>query len=185
MKKARITKITEKKEFAGLHVFELTLHSENEVDDGVIGNIYKQTATPGVEVNQEIEYTINDKGTIKIQTEYEKRKLAENTTSSTAFGYVKSNTMTKEDWTAKDKLKSDSIARQTALKAAVAFTQSYIASGTKLAPKDITNIAGEFMRFITDEIIPEKSTAEIIKDYKVDVKKAKSIIEKNEEKLPF
>lgn len=39
---------------------------EVEIDNGDIGNMYKKSDNPFVEVGQEINYTLSDKGTLKI-----------------------------------------------------------------------------------------------------------------------
>ena len=68
MKTAKITNIEQKPEFKTndgktLYVFEL------ELDNGDKGAIFKQKDNPYVEVGQEINYDLTDRGTIKIQRE--------------------------------------------------------------------------------------------------------------------
>ena len=68
MKTAKITNIEKKPDFKTndgktLYVFELDL------DNGDKGAIFKQKDNPYVEVGNSINYTINERGTIKIQRE--------------------------------------------------------------------------------------------------------------------
>ena len=68
MKKAKILSINKKKDFntndgKTLYVFDL------ELDNGDTGVIYKTKDNPYVSIDQEIKYTINERGTIKIERE--------------------------------------------------------------------------------------------------------------------
>jgi hypothetical protein len=68
MKKAKILSINKKKDFntndgKTLYVFDL------ELDNGDTGVIYKTKDNPYVSIDQEIKYTISERGTIKIERE--------------------------------------------------------------------------------------------------------------------
>ena len=61
MKTANIKSVQPSGNFKELFMFEV------ELDNGDTGNIYKKSINPGLELGQSVTYTINDKGTIKIQ----------------------------------------------------------------------------------------------------------------------
>ena len=61
MKTANIKNVQPSGNFKELFMFEV------ELDNGDTGNIYKKSINPGLELGQSVTYTINDKGTIKIQ----------------------------------------------------------------------------------------------------------------------
>ena len=100
-KTSKITNIVGDGSFKDLLVFELTL------DNGDLGKIYRKESSPPLEVGQDITYTINDKGTIKIAFKG----------GGGNFSAPITNKMSKEDWAKKDEL----IVRQTCLKASAEF----------------------------------------------------------------
>ena len=59
-KKSKLNHVNFTGEWKGLYKYEL------EFEDGTIGTMYKKQENPGVEVDSTYDYTINDKGTIKI-----------------------------------------------------------------------------------------------------------------------
>ena len=61
MKTANIKSVQPSGNFKELFMFEV------ELDNGDTGNIYKKSINPDLELGQSVTYTINDKGTIKIQ----------------------------------------------------------------------------------------------------------------------
>ena len=61
MKTANIKSVQPSGNFKELFMFEV------ELDNGDTGNIYKKSQNHGLELGQSVTYTINDKGTIKIQ----------------------------------------------------------------------------------------------------------------------
>ena len=61
MKTGKVTNVQGSGTFKELFVFELQL------DNGDTGKIYKKGQDAGVKVGDEITYTLNDKGSIKIQ----------------------------------------------------------------------------------------------------------------------
>ena len=63
MKTAKVTNVQGSGTFKELYVFELQL------DNNDTGKIYKKGQDAGVKIGDEINYTLNDKGSIKIQRE--------------------------------------------------------------------------------------------------------------------
>ena len=68
MKKSKLKNAQQNGMFKEYYKFEL------EFENGDAGNIYKKADSSGLTLGEEYEYTINDKGTIKIQTEYMKNQ---------------------------------------------------------------------------------------------------------------
>jgi hypothetical protein len=66
-KEAKVTKVQGDGMFNDLYKFEL------ELDNGDSGKVYKKLDNAGVQIGETITYTQNDKGTIKVQTGYQKR----------------------------------------------------------------------------------------------------------------
>ena len=66
-KEAKVTNIQGDGMFNDLYKFEI------ELDNGDSGKVYKKRDDSGVQIGETITYTKNDKGTIKVQTGYEKR----------------------------------------------------------------------------------------------------------------
>tara|TARA_R110002020_G_scaffold346394_1_gene560270 strand:+ start:3176 stop:3520 length:345 start_codon:yes stop_codon:yes gene_type:complete len=62
MKKSKIKNIQGSGTFKDFFVFEIEFHNND------IGNMYKKTKSSNLNIGQEVSYTINEKGTIKIQT---------------------------------------------------------------------------------------------------------------------
>ena len=67
MKTSKITTVNKVDMFNGLYVFEITTDSGDE------GRIYKKQDDPKVKEGDEITYSITDKGTMKIQNEFEQQ----------------------------------------------------------------------------------------------------------------
>ena len=65
--KAKVKSIKGDGKFKELFKYEI------ELDNGEFGKIYKKNSDSGLYEGQEIEYEINDKGTLKVFTEFEKK----------------------------------------------------------------------------------------------------------------
>ena len=122
MKTAKVTNVQGSGTFKELYVFELQL------DNGDAGKIYKKGQDAGVKVGEEITYTINDKGSIKIQREQY---------SGSSGGYQKSNPDVQK-----------SIIKQSSLKAAVELCSAYIKSGNSVNSADVLRLADTFTNWV-------------------------------------
>mgnify|MGYP003149058207 CR=1 FL=1 len=93
-------------EFNDLHKYEIELEDNGE---RVIGNIFKKTDNPYFKEGDEVEYTINENGTLKLnkpgQTPYNKKS-----TPNTGYKYQATST------------EAERIARSVALKVAIEHT---------------------------------------------------------------
>jgi hypothetical protein len=66
MKNSKVVNVQGSRMFKELYVFEV------ELDNGDIGKVYRKSDDPKLSIGQEISYTLNDKGSIKIVTDYQK-----------------------------------------------------------------------------------------------------------------
>ena len=66
MKNSKVVNVQGSGMFKELYVFEV------ELDNGDVGKIYRKSNDSKLSVGQDISYTINDKGSIKIVTDYQK-----------------------------------------------------------------------------------------------------------------
>jgi hypothetical protein len=71
MKNSKVVNVQGSGMFKELYVFEL------ELDNGDIGKIYRKSNDSKLSVGQDISYTINDKGSIKIVTDYQKNNQSQ------------------------------------------------------------------------------------------------------------
>ena len=124
MKSSKVTNVQGNGTFKDMHVFEV------ELENGDMGKIYKKSREAGIDV----EYTMNEKGTIKIVTEYQKN-LAAGSVSSNGV----TNTYKKDDNVQK------LIVKQSSLKAAVDYC-----SGGNFEPRDVLKVAQEFVDWVMD-----------------------------------
>jgi hypothetical protein len=65
MKESNVSSVQGSGMFKELYVFEV------EMQNGDVGKIYRKTDDPKLKEGQLIKYTMNDKGSIKIQTDYQ------------------------------------------------------------------------------------------------------------------
>ena len=121
MKTAKVTNVQGSGTFKELYVFEIQL------DNGDTGKIYKKGQDAGVKVGDEITYTLNDKGSIKIQREQYQNNNYSN----------KSNPDVQK-----------SIIRQSSLKAAVELCSAYVKTGTSVNTADVLRIADTFTNWV-------------------------------------
>tara|TARA_Y100001973_G_C5204596_1_gene340527 strand:- start:3748 stop:4173 length:426 start_codon:yes stop_codon:yes gene_type:complete len=114
-------------EFNDLHKYEIELEDNGE---RVIGNIFKKTDNPYFKEGDEVEYTINDKGTLKLnkpgQTPYNQKST---------LGYK---------YQTKD-LEPERIARSVSLKVAMEH-----ADRTGKSTKEGLKLAATFEKFILE-----------------------------------
>ena len=68
MKNSKVVNVQGSGMFKELYVFEV------ELDNGDIGKIYRKSNDSKLSNGQDISYTINDKGSIKIVTDYQKNQ---------------------------------------------------------------------------------------------------------------
>tara|TARA_R100000742_G_C4269412_1_gene87897 strand:+ start:266 stop:679 length:414 start_codon:yes stop_codon:yes gene_type:complete len=68
MKNSKVKNVQGSGMFKELYVFEI------ELDNGDIGKIYRKSNDSKLSVGQDISYTMNDKGSIKIVTDYQKNQ---------------------------------------------------------------------------------------------------------------
>tara|TARA_R100001443_G_scaffold80547_2_gene87554 strand:- start:744 stop:1157 length:414 start_codon:yes stop_codon:yes gene_type:complete len=68
MKNSKVVNVQGSGMFKELYVFEI------ELDNGDIGKIYRKSNDSKLSVGQDISYTMNDKGSIKIVTDYQKNQ---------------------------------------------------------------------------------------------------------------
>jgi hypothetical protein len=73
MKNSKVVNVQGSGMFKELYVFEV------ELDNGDIGKIYRKSNDSKLSVGQDISYTINDKGSIKIVTDYQKNNQSQST----------------------------------------------------------------------------------------------------------
>ena len=122
MKTTKVTNVQGSGTFKELYVFELQL------ENGDSGKIYKKGQDAGVKVGEEITYTLNEKGSIKIQREQYQQ----------SGGYsTKSNPDVQK-----------SIIKQSSLKAAVELCSSYIKSGSSVNSADVLRLADTFNNWV-------------------------------------
>ncbi len=114
--KSKVKKITGDGSWNDLYKFEI------ELDNGDIGKLYKKRDDSGLSIGQEIDYNINEKGSLKIITNYEK-------------SYAKSNNRGSD--------KEELICRQSSLKCATDFI---IANGGD--SNDVIKLAEKFVAFV-------------------------------------
>mgnify|MGYP003141801973 FL=1 len=131
MKSSKVTNVQGNGTFKDMHVFEV------ELENGDMGKIYKKSREAGIDVGQELEYTMNEKGTIKIVTEYQKNLAA---------GSVSSNGVT--NTYKKDDNVQQLIVKQSSLKAAVDFCDD------TSTVKDVIKVAQEFVDWVMDNKVP-------------------------------
>ena len=74
--KSKVKKITGDGTWNDLYKFEI------ELDNGDIGKLYKKRDDSGLSIGQEIDYNINEKGSLKIITNYEKSYAKSNNRGS-------------------------------------------------------------------------------------------------------
>ena len=96
MKNSKVVNVQGSGMFKELYVFEV------ELDNGDVGKIYRKSNDSKLSNGQDISYTINDKGSIKIVTDYQKNNQSQSSPKQ-------------------DVDKNNSIARAVALKCAVEF----------------------------------------------------------------
>ena len=68
MKNSKVVNVQGSGMFKELYVFEV------ELDNGDVGKIYRKSNDSKLTNGQDISYTINDKGSIKIVTDYQKNQ---------------------------------------------------------------------------------------------------------------
>ena len=134
MKSSKVTNVQGNGTFKDMHVFEV------ELENGDMGKIYKKSREAGVDVGQELEYTMNEKGTIKIVTEYQKNLAA---------GSVSSNGVT--NTYKKDDNVQQLIVKQSSLKAAVDFCDD------TSTVKDVIKVAQEFVDWVMENKKPDEN----------------------------
>ena len=115
MKNSKVVNVQGSGMFKELYVFEV------ELDNGDIGKIYRKSNDSKLSVGQDISYTINDKGSIKIVTDYQKNN--------------QSQSSTKQDDVQK------LIVKQSSLKAAVDYDN-------KCTPEDVLKNAQMFYEWV-------------------------------------
>jgi hypothetical protein len=71
MKNSKVVNVQGSGMFKELYVFEV------ELDNGDIGKIYRKSNDSKLSIGQDISYTINDKGSIKIVTDYQKNNQSQ------------------------------------------------------------------------------------------------------------
>ena len=113
--------------FMDLYKFEVSM------EDGTTGNMFKKTDNPYIEVGQEVHYSINHKGTIKILPADGSNWEDKKTTSVHAIVPTSSRILTKDEL----------IVRQTCIKAAVEFCRS-----NNCGPEEVTANAQIFRDWI-------------------------------------
>jgi len=71
MKNSKVVNVQGSGMFKELYVFEI------ELDNGDVGKIYRKSNDSKLSVGQDISYTMNDKGSIKIVTDYQKNNRSQ------------------------------------------------------------------------------------------------------------
>jgi len=71
MKNSKVVNVQGSGMFKELYVFEI------ELDNGDVGKIYRKSNDSKLSVGQDISYTMNDKGSIKIVTDYQKNNQSQ------------------------------------------------------------------------------------------------------------
>ena len=71
MKNSKVVNVQGSGMFKELYVFEV------ELDNGDVGKIYRKSNDSKLSNGQDISYTINDKGTLKIVTDYQKNNQSQ------------------------------------------------------------------------------------------------------------
>mgnify|MGYP003148239166 CR=1 FL=1 len=128
-KEAKVTNVQGDGMFKDMYKFDI------ELDNGDSGKVYKKGNNAGVQIGETITYTINDKGTLQIQTGYEKRfpeKFPDK-------GY--------------DIRRERSIVRQSSLSTATDFLIA--TKGDKATEGDLFLLATKLIAFCMDDRTPE------------------------------
>ena len=118
MKESNVSSVQGSGMFKELYVFEV------EMQNGDVGKIYRKTEDPKLKEGELIKYTMNDKGSIKIQTDYQG-----------GSGYKK-----------KDDNVQQMIVKQSTLKCAVDFVIAK--NGTS---QDVTTLATKWFDYIMEK----------------------------------
>tara|TARA_R110000744_G_scaffold196593_1_gene315879 strand:+ start:9627 stop:10088 length:462 start_codon:yes stop_codon:yes gene_type:complete len=128
--------------FMDLYKYEVSM------EDGTTGNMFKKTDNPFIEVGQEVHYTVNAKGTIKILpadgSTWEDKK------ANTEYAKVPTSPTPTSGLT-RDEL----IVRQTCIKAAVDFCKN-----ANCSPEEVTANAQIFRDWIFTEKLPVKTNGQ-------------------------
>ncbi|QDP48007.1 MAG: hypothetical protein Tp1124DCM108671_42 [Prokaryotic dsDNA virus sp.] len=117
MKESNVSSVQGSGMFKELYVFEV------EMQNGDVGKIYRKTEDPKLKEGELIKYTMNDKGSIKIQTDYQG-----------GGGYKKDDNVQKM------------IVKQSTLKCAVDFVIAK--NGTS---EDVTTLATKWYDYIMEK----------------------------------
>lgn len=125
MKTSKVKKIQGAGTFKELYVFEI------EFENGDIGKVYRKEENSKLTIGESVSYTMNDKGSIKVQTEYQKRQSQSNVS---------------------DDIRQRMIIKQSSLKTATDFI---IANGGKAI--DIMKLADSFVAYVYDERIGDNN----------------------------
>jgi len=120
-KKSKLISVIYKDRWKEFHKYEL------EFDDGTIGTIYKKSENPGVEENTEYDYTINDKGTIKIIDPNKPQNYNTPSDNQSVQKYI---------------------VRQSSLKASVDFWKAKQAKGVECSEYEIISTAVIFEEYV-------------------------------------
>ena len=136
MKKSKLKNAQQNGMFKEYYKFEL------EFENGDAGNIYKKAESSGLTLGEEYEYTINDKGTIKIQTEYMKNQTY--TGNNNSYNYEE---------------KDNKIIKQSCLKAAATFHQQ-----SRATPEDVIQTAQKFVEYINGKLKEDNPMKNILEN---------------------
>jgi hypothetical protein len=126
---AKITSITPTGQWNEFFKFEVRF------DDGDFGTAFAKSNTPPYAVGDDVTYTKNEKGTIKIQKAGFQNNYTAPFTKSAAGG---------DD-------RGKSIIRQVALKSAVEMSASYVAQGATIPVEKIFELADKFNAWMLNE----------------------------------
>ena len=125
MKTSKVKNIQGSGTFKELYVFEI------EFENGDIGKVYRKEENSKLTIGESVSYTMNDKGSIKVQTEYQKRQSQSNVSDDT---------------------RQRMIIKQSSLKTATDFI---IANGGTAA--DLMKLADSFVAYVYDESIGDNN----------------------------
>tara|TARA_R110000744_G_scaffold378122_1_gene493872 strand:+ start:9439 stop:9906 length:468 start_codon:yes stop_codon:yes gene_type:complete len=126
--------------FMDLYKFEVTM------EDGTTGNMFKKTDNPYIGPGDEVQYTINAKGTFKVVRD-EDGGYKPNTPNNNNFAKsTNSTTLLSRD---------ELIVRQTCIKAAVDFCKN-----ANCSPEEVTENAQIFRDWVFTEKLPVKTNGQ-------------------------
>lgn len=132
MKNSKVKNVQSTGMFKELYKYEIVF------ENGDTGNLYKKQAHPNCEIGDDVHYKINEKGTVKILNDFEKRNGLELT----------GDRITREK-------KESKIMEQVCLKVAVEYACCLINNGNMQTIEDILNIKAKLFKDLEPDLFKD------------------------------